>query len=42
VIEVGGEWVGPTQDHVVALAKELGIGTFKTNTSHGRRTHRRV
>ncbi len=30
VIEVGGEWVGPTQDHVVALAKELGIGTFKT------------
>lgn len=30
VIEVGGEWVGPTQDHVIALAKELGIGTFKT------------
>ena len=30
VVEVGGEWVGPTQDHVVALAKELGIGTFKT------------
>jgi monoamine oxidase len=30
VVEVGGEWVGPTQDHVIALAKELGIGTFKT------------
>ena len=30
VIEVGGEWVGPTQDHVIALARELGIGTFKT------------
>jgi monoamine oxidase len=30
VVEVGGEWVGPTQDHVVALAKELGIATFKT------------
>ena len=30
IVEVGGEWVGPTQDHVVALAKELGIGTFKT------------
>ena len=30
VVEVGGEWVGPTQDHLMALAKELGIGTFKT------------
>jgi monoamine oxidase len=30
IVEVGGEWVGPTQDHVLALAKELGIGTFKT------------
>jgi monoamine oxidase len=30
IVEVGGEWVGPTQDHVIALAKELGIGTFKT------------
>src|SRR5437588_6263973 len=34
VIEVGGEWVGPTQDHVIALAKQLGIGTFKTD-HHG-------
>jgi monoamine oxidase len=30
VVEVGGEWVGPTQTHLMALAKELGIGTFKT------------
>jgi monoamine oxidase len=33
VVEVGGQWVGPTQDHVAALAKELGIGTFKTYNS---------
>jgi len=30
IVEVGGEWVGPTQDRVIALASELGIGTFKT------------
>jgi monoamine oxidase len=30
VVEVGGEWVGPTQDHLSALAKQLGIDTFKT------------
>ncbi len=30
VVEVGGEWVGPTQDHLMALAQELGIATFKT------------
>jgi len=30
IAEVGGEWVGPTQDHVLRLAGELGIGTFKT------------
>jgi monoamine oxidase len=30
IVEVGGEWVGPTQDHVIALARDLGIGTFKT------------
>ena len=30
VIEVGGQWIGPTQDHLAALARELGIGTFKT------------
>ena len=29
VIESGGAFVGPTQDHVLALAKELGVQTFK-------------
>jgi monoamine oxidase len=31
VVEVGGQWVGPTQDHVLALAEELGVGLFPTN-----------
>ena len=30
IVEVGGQWLGPTQDHIAALARELGIGTFKT------------
>jgi monoamine oxidase len=30
IAEIGGEWVGPTQDHLMALAGELGVGTFKT------------
>lgn len=30
VVEVGAEFVGPTQDTVLALAKELGVGTFST------------
>src|SRR3954464_1472020 len=29
-VEAGGEFVGPTQDRVVALAKSVGIGTYKT------------
>ena len=29
VIESGGAFVGPTQDHLLALAKSLGVGTFK-------------
>ena len=29
VIESGGAFVGPTQDHVLALAKELKVQTFK-------------
>lgn len=31
VLEVGGQWVGPTQRRVHALADELGIGTFPTH-----------
>jgi monoamine oxidase len=30
VIEVGGQWVGPTQDRMYLLAEQLGIGTFPT------------
>lgn len=29
-VEAGGEFVGPTQTRVLALAKSVGIGTFKT------------
>jgi len=31
VVEIGGQWVGPTQDRVAALASELGIQTFPTH-----------
>ena len=30
VVELGGQWAGPGQDRVLALAKELGIATFET------------
>src|SRR5262245_11234724 len=30
IAEAGGQYVGPTQDRVRALAKAHGIGTFKT------------
>ncbi|MDX6664934.1 MAG: monoamine oxidase [Solirubrobacteraceae bacterium] len=30
IAEIGGQWVGPTQSRLLALAKELGIKTFKT------------
>jgi monoamine oxidase len=30
VAEIGGQWVGPTQDRILALASELGIETFPT------------
>jgi monoamine oxidase len=30
VVEVGGQWVGPTQHRLLALAAELGIETFPT------------
>ena len=29
-IDVGGQWVGPTQDRMFALAREYGVGTFPT------------
>jgi monoamine oxidase len=35
VVEVGGQWVGPTQTRLLELARELGIGTYPTH-AHGR------
>jgi monoamine oxidase len=30
VVEVGGQWIGPTQDRLAALAKAMGVKTYKT------------
>ncbi|HET9152501.1 MAG TPA: FAD-dependent oxidoreductase [Solirubrobacterales bacterium] len=30
IVEVGGQWTGPAQDRIAALAAELGVGTFPT------------
>jgi monoamine oxidase len=30
VVEVGGQWIGPTQERIAALAAELDVGTFPT------------
>ena len=30
VVEVGGKWIGPTQDRLAALARDLGVETFPT------------
>jgi monoamine oxidase len=30
VVEVGGQWIGPTQDRIAVLATELGVDTFPT------------
>ena len=31
VVEVGGQWVGPTQRRMLALAQDLGVDTFPTH-----------
>ena len=31
VVEIGGEWIGPTQARIAALAAELGVATFPTH-----------
>jgi monoamine oxidase len=33
VVEVGGQWIGPTQDRIAALARELDIETFPTHSN---------
>jgi monoamine oxidase len=30
VVEVGAQWIGPTQDRLAALAAEVGVDTFPT------------
>jgi monoamine oxidase len=30
VVEVGGQWIGPTQDRLAALAQAVGVDTFPT------------
>jgi len=30
VVEMGGEWIGPTQDAIAELARDLGVETFPT------------
>jgi monoamine oxidase len=32
VVEIGGQWVGPGQDRILARARSLGVRTFKTYT----------
>jgi monoamine oxidase len=33
VVEVGAQWIGPTQDRLAALADELGVDTFRTHVA---------
>src|SRR5919199_6671392 len=33
VVEVGGQWIGPTQDRLARLAQQLGVETFPTYAS---------
>jgi len=48
VVELGGQWIGPGQDRVEALAAELGVGQFPTYNEgrnvllyRGKRSHYR-
>jgi monoamine oxidase len=36
VIEMGGEYAGPTQDRILAVAGELGVSTFPPMTTASR------
>lgn len=33
IVELGGQWIGPTQDRMYALVAELGLETFATYTA---------
>ena len=30
-VDLGGSYVGPTQNHILRLSKELGLETYKVN-----------
>src|SRR4051794_20906431 len=32
IVEVGGQWIGPGQNRLAALARELGVDTFPTHS----------
>ncbi|HQR28094.1 MAG TPA: flavin monoamine oxidase family protein [Nocardioides sp.] len=34
-VELGGQWLGPTQDRMYALVEELGLETFRTYNDEG-------
>ncbi len=40
IVEIGGQWVGPTQDRLYALAAELGIDHYPTYDSGDNLLHR--
>src|SRR5262245_12631375 len=31
-VDLGGQWIGPTQDRIARLATELGVPTYRTHT----------
>jgi monoamine oxidase len=33
IVELGGQWVGPTQHEILSLAQDLGIETYPTNAT---------
>ncbi|MEA2389709.1 MAG: monoamine oxidase, partial [Thermoleophilaceae bacterium] len=33
IVEVGGQWIGPGQERIAALARELGVDTFRTHSA---------
>lgn len=41
-VDVGGAYVGPTQNRILRLAKELGIETYKVNVREATLLHTKV
>jgi monoamine oxidase len=40
IVEVGGQWIGPTQNRLAALAKSVGVDTFPTYNTGENLFHR--